>query len=242
MADWAGLPHDLLVLIAKRVKLIEDFIALSVVCTSWQTASPKDNLDVLSPQLPLLMLADKDDDYREFYSLSKGKVSQILCLPEARGRACFPSETWLVTMAWDGDGELNLLHPFSRTQIQLPSQKALWDLQPGIVKVYEGYHNISKAVLSANPSLTSDYVLVISYNTNVNHLAFWRPRDLNWNKFDVVDTLGGVSNMIYYKGQFVFVTWPGEVCILDVPGPNTPEPTVKSRMQRRMEHYNLGFN
>ncbi|XP_059306545.1 uncharacterized protein LOC132057988 [Lycium ferocissimum] len=147
MADWAGLPHDLLVLIAKRVKLIEDFIALSVVCTSWQTASPKDNLDVLSPQLHLLMLADKDDDYREFYSLSKGKVSRILYLPEARGRACFPSETWLVTMACDGDGELNLLHPFSRNQIQLPSQKALWDLQPGIVKLYEGYHNISKSCL-----------------------------------------------------------------------------------------------
>ncbi|XP_016507143.2 putative F-box protein At1g65740 [Nicotiana tabacum] len=239
MANWAELPHELLVLIAKRVKVIEDFIAFGAVCTSWRTAATKENFDVFSPQVPLLMLADdKDDDYREFYSLSKGKVSRILYLPEARGRECFPSEGWLFTMSYYG--EFNLLHPFSRTQIQLPSPKALLALQ-GFDEIPKGeiYHMIDKAVLSANPSLTSDYVLVISYYTDVNHLAFWRPGDLSWTKFEIEYRVGGVFNMIYYKGQFIFVTYAGEVCVFYVPGPSISQPIVESRLFWLDDNLNL---
>ncbi|PHU18634.1 hypothetical protein BC332_14329 [Capsicum chinense] len=60
VANWAELSKDLSDVIVKRVKLIEDFIAFSVVCTSWQNSATKANFDFLSPQLPLLMLADKD--------------------------------------------------------------------------------------------------------------------------------------------------------------------------------------
>ncbi|XP_070049801.1 F-box protein At3g56470-like [Nicotiana tomentosiformis] len=154
MANWAELPRDLLIPIAHRVKVIEDFIAFGAVCTSWRTATPKHNFDVFSPQVPLLMLADKDDDYREFYSLSKQKVSRIF-LPEVRGRACFSSEGWICTAAYTG--EVNLLHPFSRTQIQLPPQEAL--LAFDCDDPEGGYPCIDQAVLSASPSLTSDYVL-----------------------------------------------------------------------------------
>ncbi|KAF3624087.1 putative DNA topoisomerase 6 subunit A-like [Capsicum annuum] len=60
VANWAELSKDLSDVIVKRVKLIEDFIAFSVVCTSWRNSATKANFDFLSPQLPLLMLADKD--------------------------------------------------------------------------------------------------------------------------------------------------------------------------------------
>ncbi|OIT28504.1 hypothetical protein A4A49_52059 [Nicotiana attenuata] len=144
MANWAELPRDLLIPIAQRVKVIEDFIT-----------SGAHNFDVFSPQVPLLMLADKDDDYREFYSLSKQIVSRIF-LPEVRGQACFSSEGWICTAAYTG--EVNLLHPFSRTQIQLPPQEAL--LAFDCDDPEGGYPCIDQAVLSASPSLTSDYVLV----------------------------------------------------------------------------------
>jgi len=94
--------------------VVEDFITFGVVCTSWRTVATKNNFDVISPQVPLLILADKDEHYREFYSLSEKKVSRIF-LPEARGREGFPSGGWLLTMSCNG--EFNLLHPFFHTQI-----------------------------------------------------------------------------------------------------------------------------
>ncbi|KAH0737298.1 hypothetical protein KY290_036003 [Solanum tuberosum] len=215
MADWAGLNNDLLVEIAKRVKVIEDFIVFGCVCNSWRKASTKDNFDVLSPQLPLLMLPQKDD-YRELYSLSKGKVSRRLYLPEAKGRECFPSHQmgWFFTQSLDVGEEVRLLNPFSATKIQLPT--LIEDLE---------YPYIINAILSANPSFISDYVLIISYHTYVEQFAFWRPGDINWTQINLRRTYGGVYNMIYYKGQFYFVTWTAELGIIDVQG---PEPRVDS--------------
>ncbi|KAF3637864.1 putative DNA topoisomerase 6 subunit A-like [Capsicum annuum] len=65
VANWAELSKDLSDVIVKRVKLIEDFIAFSVVCTSWRNSATKANFDFLSPQLPLLMLADKGHKYSD---------------------------------------------------------------------------------------------------------------------------------------------------------------------------------
>ncbi|XP_009603652.1 probable F-box protein At4g22060 [Nicotiana tomentosiformis] len=233
MASWAELPHDLIPVIAKRIKVMEDFIAFGAVCTSCRTAATKDNFDLLSPQLPLLMLADRDDDYREFYSLSKEKVSRIF-LPEARGRECFLSEGWLFTMSCNG--EFNLLHPFSRNQIQLPSRQALSDFE-GLDEVPKGqiYRCIDKAILSANPSHTSDYVLVISYFNFSNCLAFWRPGDLNWTNMDTRNFGGAVATMNYYKGQFFAVFYTGEVRVFDVAGPSIAQPIVKSHFLVRLK-------
>ncbi|KAF3663904.1 hypothetical protein FXO37_11775 [Capsicum annuum] len=128
------------------------------------------------------MLEDKDDDYREFYSLSKKKVSRIF-LPEARGRECFPSQGWLCTLE-KNTGEMNLLHPFTCTQIQLPTEKALWDLQ-GYEAGRDTLDFMERLVLSASPFVTSDYVLVVYYFTDSEYLAFWRHGDLNWTKIDI---------------------------------------------------------
>ncbi|PHU06529.1 hypothetical protein BC332_23018 [Capsicum chinense] len=77
MANWAELPNDLIV---KCVKTIEDFVAFGVVCTSWCSSVTKANFNFLSPQLPLLMLADKGDcggRNMGAYSLEDGKVESV---------------------------------------------------------------------------------------------------------------------------------------------------------------------
>ncbi|KAH0697857.1 hypothetical protein KY289_015339 [Solanum tuberosum] len=228
MGNWAELPYDLIVLIAKRFKLLKDFILFCSVCTSWRIAGTKEIYKVLpGPQVPLLMLADKDDDYREFYSLSGEKVSTIF-LPEARKAECYSTKGWLCTVAYTIIGEMNLLHPFSRTQIQLPSEKDLWALQGyGPVEARGLYNCVDKAILSASPSITSDYVLLVSYYAGVNNLAFWRPGDLNWNVIDIIDgEWGAFSDINYYDGQFYGVTNGGDVWVFDIAGPNDPKPPI----------------
>ncbi|XP_009618432.1 F-box protein At2g26160-like [Nicotiana tomentosiformis] len=241
MANWAELPHDLLTLIAKRVKVIEDFIAFSAVCNSWRTAATKENFDALSPQVPLLMLAaDKDgDDYREFYSLFKQKVSRIF-LPEARGPVeCFPSEGWLCAISCIG--EMKLLQPFSRISIQLPSLKALLSLHGEEAPKEGEWHCIDKAVLSASPSVTSDYALVISRFGEGSLLSFWRPGDLNWTNINF-KKFDGISTMVCCKGQFYALTFGGEVWVFDIAGRSISKPIVEPRILARLRDDDVFHN
>lgn len=71
-------------------------------------------------------------------------------------------------------GEMNLLHPFSRTQIPLPSREDLM-ASKGRLEEKLFWSCIDKVVSSANPSVTSDFILVVNYQACSNHLAFWRP-------------------------------------------------------------------
>uniref|UniRef100_A0A3Q7HSV0 KIB1-4 beta-propeller domain-containing protein n=1 Tax=Solanum lycopersicum TaxID=4081 RepID=A0A3Q7HSV0_SOLLC len=67
---------------------------------------------------------------------------------------------------YTGIGDVTLLHPFSRTQIHLPPASQDKD---------------AVIDLAQNPSLTSDYVLLISYFEQCNYyFAFWRPGDQCW--------------------------------------------------------------
>nr|XP_033509696.1 uncharacterized protein LOC104087593 isoform X2 [Nicotiana tomentosiformis] len=182
------------------------------------------------------MLGAKDDDYQEFYSLSKKKVSRIF-LPEAGGRECLPSEGWLCTVA-NNTGEMNLLHPFSRIKIQLPSRKDLLSFHglDYLERAREGkrWHCVDKTILSANPSLTSDYTLLVHYYGGGSCLDFWRPGDLNWTEIDVV-TDGGVCNIIFCKGQFYSVSYCGEVWAYDIAGPSITQPSVHTRLLAELE-------
>lgn len=100
-----------------------------------------------------MLFANERDDYREFYSIFKKKVSYRVFLPEAKGLDCF---SWLCTVGYKRNTEMKLLHPFSRAQIQLAPRNSLIE--------YSEDEKNSCDNQSANPSLTSDYVVMIAYH------------------------------------------------------------------------------
>ncbi|XP_015162580.1 F-box protein At2g26160-like [Solanum tuberosum] len=233
MAGWAELPNDLIAHITNRVKVIEDFIAFRAVCTTWRIAATKDNFDVFHPQVPLFMLGAKDDNFQEFYSLSKKKVSHIF-LPEVRGTEYLSTEGWLCTVVND-TGEMNLLHPFSRKKIQLPSRKALFTFHD--LDAFEKHHwlCIDRAVLSANPSLTSDYVLMVHHYVAGCCLSFWRPGDLDWTHIDVSHIHSRVAALIYHKGKFYSTDNDGEIWAHQV---GADQPIVTTRLVAEINQLN----
>ncbi|KAK4338310.1 hypothetical protein RND71_042797 [Anisodus tanguticus] len=132
---------------------------------------------------------------------------------------------------------MNLLHPLSHTQIQLPSREDLLASQGR----GEGLICMDNAILSASPSFTSDCVLLVSYYEGDdsfledNCLSFWRPDDLNWT--NIVRTWSGkVTGINYYKDQFYFVTlWSGKVWVFDVAEPAVPQPIVEPHFHLLIE-------
>ncbi|KAH0673090.1 hypothetical protein KY284_024177 [Solanum tuberosum] len=198
MADWVELPNAVIAHIANHVKVIEDFIAFRVVCTWWRISTIKEDFDVLLPQLPLLMLGAKDDDYREFYPLTKK----------------------------------NKLFPY-------------FSPKPEVQSVYHPRDGSAPwGVLSGNPSLTSDYVLMVHHYGPASCLAIWRPGDLDWTHIDVVNH-GGVAALIYHKGEFYSMSYFGEVRAYQVAGYNvTDQPIVQTRLLAEIdaEMYDNQFN
>ncbi|KAI8569441.1 hypothetical protein RHMOL_Rhmol02G0279400 [Rhododendron molle] len=213
MGNWAELPEDILVLIAKRITLFEDFLFFSGVCRSWRSVAVNDNFKG-SEQIPWLMLCDKDKpDERQFVSVRKGGVIRTVNLPEARGKRCLETLGWLVTTSEDGD--INLLHPFTRVQINLPH-----------ISTSEYYHPrrnkhlrfINKAVLSSCPEEGKDYVLMAIYSggdSSGGRLAFWRSRDVSWIRVNII----WFSDINFYNGLCYGVVG-AQIFAFDVWGPN----------------------
>ncbi|CAN6684900.1 unnamed protein product [Malus baccata var. baccata] len=96
MVDWSSLPQELVIFIASRIALMEDFVVFGAVCKSWRWAATKENFTSrLTHQVPFLMLPSPkaDDAFREFYSLTKDKIHK-LNLPEAKGKGRFYAVTY----------------------------------------------------------------------------------------------------------------------------------------------------
>ncbi|KAH0698420.1 probable F-box protein At1g65740 [Solanum tuberosum] len=237
MCDWSELDRDLLVLVVKRVNLIEDYLSFGTVCKSWHSVATKDNFNSDLPRVPWLMLAEEEDDdtCRKFFSLENGMILKK-SIPGARGKRCVESMGWLVT-APIGQNEFTLLHPFSGVEIQLPDQ-ILYPKPHPTNNEYFGPVTfppaipIHKAVLSANPSHTSDYILMVIQG-DFSFLNLWRPGDLSWTRLSAYN--GQILDVVYFNGKFYSVDYKGCIYVCDVSGSEIGENHPIAQLNQRID-------
>ncbi|KAI8569446.1 hypothetical protein RHMOL_Rhmol02G0279900 [Rhododendron molle] len=160
------------------------------------------------------MLSNKDKlNDCQFISLRKGGIIRTVNLPEARGKQCLESLGWLVTIS--EDGHMNLLHPFTRVQINLPHVTAFKNYHLDSLKDHLFF--IHKVVLSSRPEESKDYVLVVIYGCS-RRLTFWRPEDKSWTAINA--GLISFCDINFYLGLCYGVTSDGMVLAFDVWGHN----------------------
>ncbi|XP_055819532.1 F-box protein At2g26160-like [Solanum dulcamara] len=215
MVDWSELRPELLVLIVRRINMIEDYLNFRIICKSWHSVATRDNFNSNLPRAPWLMLAEEENDRtcRKFFSLYNGMILKKR-IPGASEKRCMESKGWLITVGKD-EGEVSLLHPFSGVQIELPHQKTTERYEHNYTHVPWTF--IRKAVLSANPSHTYDYAVMV-IEGRFELLSLWRPGDLLWTRILMPIHIGHISDVVYFNGHFYAVTFGRWVQICDVVG------------------------
>ncbi|KAL3371011.1 hypothetical protein AABB24_007841 [Solanum stoloniferum] len=158
---------------------------------------------------------DEDDNTgRKFYSFYNDMIFKKR-IPETHGKRCMESMGWLITVGKE-DGEINLLHPFSGVQIQLPHQNTTKHYEFNQTRFLWNF--VKKVVLSANPSHTDDYVLMV-IDGSFKFLSFWRPRDFLWTRITKPIHFGHFSEVLYFNGNFYAIGCGGSIQVCDVAGP-----------------------
>ncbi|KAK6932528.1 Domain unknown function DUF295 [Dillenia turbinata] len=237
MADWSHLLPELLIEISKKIDHIQDFVNFGCVCKPWLRAASAAKFNA-KWRLPLLMLAEKEDAHvREFYDISLGGQIHRVDLPVARGSKIFPTLGWLVVVS-ETNADMMMLHPFLRRTINLPNPISLDEGLEVNGKTWLWWFD--KAVLSADPCLSSDWVVLIVYGEG-GKLAFARNGDKAWTKICVNERVSGGSDVHYYEGRIYAVDFHGRIVACDVQGPNPTVGQVISRIPANLEEGMVGF-
>ncbi|MCD7470032.1 hypothetical protein HAX54_009594 [Datura stramonium] len=169
---------DLLELIYSNISSCIDMFQFRAVCSSWRLASKNLKLSPLlklpspkSDDKTIFLLSPNNNTIQEFKNVPYKLQESHVCVGSSHG--------WLIVL--DKKSKFFLLNLFARTQIPLPNCS-----------------NITKAVLSANPSHNKDYI-VVSIHNNSYCLAFFGHGNQEWTEIKDGDY---TTNKMYFDVVF----------------------------------------
>ncbi|PIA27540.1 hypothetical protein AQUCO_07600006v1 [Aquilegia coerulea] len=229
--NWLDLPNHVVLLITdKLITPVRDYIRFGAVCRSWRSIYTN-NLHWyrthLPPQLPLLLMLSPNDDVEHsfLYSLTENKLYNFPFVVPDDKDCCGSTQGWLVVTVYNS--EIHLLNPWLtvNNEIKLPSIAAIDPRGKVKVEVY-----VEKVVLSVNPSLNSNYIVMAIYGA-YSRLAFFKPGEKNWICFNTNYDM--FEDVIYYQDQFYGINYYGELFICDV---NPSNPMVSKFIERPLVH------
>lgn len=209
--NWSNLLPEILNEIAGKLNFYEDFINFLCVCSSWRSSVTITNHLVLHhhhlpSRFPMLMLAeskteeDDEQDCRSFFLLSSGIIRKVK-LPEARWQPCVSTHGWLLTTA-EEEFSVKLVHPLSRTQINLPQLYMFHELYFDQHEWMYYRHFMRRVVFtSSNPNLSSQPVkpdplfrVIIIWGET---LGFCQLGDTSWTRVNGWE--GNLFDITYHK-------------------------------------------
>ncbi|XP_021733586.1 uncharacterized protein LOC110700368 [Chenopodium quinoa] len=234
MAGWGDMPKELVTKIAEHLHFFEDFVTLSCVCSSWRSALKKakfrafiNNNDGRSSlgrehTIPWLGYPERYSSglYYTLHSFYKNTFRYIKVQEGVYNNdeeRILASYGWLLLVL--ESLKLLLFNPYTGATIELPEIELLWPVHYGV-----DYH-LDKLILSANPSITSDFIVFLALEdkdttdiTVPSMLVYWRNGyDDGW--IQVVDPqlnldgfLGSLCRDItFYQGEFYGVNCNGMI-------------------------------
>ncbi|KAK3014287.1 hypothetical protein RJ639_008010 [Escallonia herrerae] len=212
MANWAELPKELLELIISRINTLSNQIRFSGVCSSWRSVGVEKRRRV-PRQFPGLMIPSTivNGETRRFLRLPGCRVNEQRDLPVPHKLICIGStEGWIIVTHESMD--MSLLNPFSGAQISLPPVATLPSSPPGDELTFVTFE---KAVLSSNPSLNQDVVVLVIYRADRHRLAFCRLGDDSWRPIEAPKN-HTFWDAIWHEGKFYAVYNPGALVTCDI--------------------------
>ncbi|KAI3497971.1 hypothetical protein L1887_33634 [Cichorium endivia] len=234
MPSWSDLLPEILNKIAGEFHFYEDFINFLCVCSSWKSSATTSKLFIrhLPSRFPLLMFAEsntKEDDKqdcRRFCLLSSGTVRKVQ-LPEARWQRCISAHGWLLTTG-EERFSAKLLHPLSRTQIDLPElymfEELFFDQDEWM---YYGQCMRKVVFTSSNPLLSDpDFRVIVIWGQTI---GLCRLGDVSWTRITGWD--GHLLDITYHnmRKRLYTVTTIGSIHECDVIS-GGPSPLNLSRL------------
>ncbi|KAJ0970551.1 hypothetical protein J5N97_018510 [Dioscorea zingiberensis] len=209
---------------------IISYIKWGPICSSWSAVAKKRHSSSKRFRLPLVVFfnAYKENSTR-FFSLSTQNIYRNLNFPELRGcHICGSSHGWLVTV--DINLQICLFDPFSQSQIKLPSlplsdddrhdlslRYVNSDLQSTETSEEELRDRlVIKAILTADPRKSSDYMVVSSYGQW--EIGIWRSGDASWSPLDGRYSQAAADFILHKEKLYVLIN-SGHLLSFDLVGP-----------------------
>nr|XP_043625181.1 putative F-box protein At5g55150 [Erigeron canadensis] len=202
MTSWSDLLPEILDKISRKFDFYEDFVNFLCVCSSWKSSVTRTRnfIQCLPSRFPALMLAesnteDEAHDCCRFFLFSNGGTVRKHRLPEARWQRCISANGWLLTTG-EEEFTARLIHPLSRTQIELPQlymfEELYFDQDEWIYYRFA----MRKAVFtSSNPLLKdSSFRVIIIWGTTI---GFCRLGDVSWSQ--ITGWEGHPLDITYHK-------------------------------------------
>ncbi|XP_044489805.1 F-box protein SKIP23-like [Mangifera indica] len=214
MADWSGLPKDLLVLIAKRLDTSDDLSRFRSVCSTWRSsvAPKRRRFSGCVPMLP----DDNTNISTDSCGLPLSKCTVFLVQSPQR------ATSWLIKIEEDTHNQKRLIYPLNRRRLDFRKvldvrNLSICEIGHGYVLNYVHCHQSSKVALMhiGNSKSDSDGFVLLTVHVS-GELAMFKSGHEKWTILQHMQS--PFDDVIVYKGRFYAVDNTGTTVIVDCSG------------------------